>query len=128
MGRMARRIWNSPNLVSFVAERPKSRPEITLRLGRNGRGHVLEPGMAPKRRPSHRQPLELLQVPPRRGAGVPALPNPARAQFIPRGSSDPRDETKALSATRARQLMGLPSGDPEGLPLHRGRVVTICRL
>lgn len=39
------------------------------------------------------------------------IPNPAHAQFIPRGSSDPRDETKALSATRARQLMGLPSGD-----------------
>jgi integrase/recombinase XerC len=39
------------------------------------------------------------------------VPNPAHAQFIPRGSTDPRDETKALSATRARQLMGLPSGD-----------------
>jgi site-specific recombinase XerD len=39
------------------------------------------------------------------------IPNPAHAQFIPRGSSDPRDETKALSATRARQLMGLPAGD-----------------
>ena len=39
------------------------------------------------------------------------VPNPAHAQFIPRGSSDPRDETKALSATRARQLMGLNSGD-----------------
>ena len=39
------------------------------------------------------------------------VPNPAHAQFIPRGSSDPRDETKALSATCARQLMGLPSGD-----------------
>jgi len=36
------------------------------------------------------------------------VPNPAHARFISRGSSDPRDETKALSATRARQLMGLP--------------------
>ena len=36
------------------------------------------------------------------------VPNPAHAQFIPRGSSDPRDETKALSATCARQLMGSP--------------------
>src|SRR4051812_11367712 len=36
------------------------------------------------------------------------VPNPAHAQFIPRGSSAPRDETKALSAVRARQLMGLP--------------------
>jgi len=39
------------------------------------------------------------------------VPNPAHAQFIPRGSSDPRDETKALSATRARQLMGMPNQD-----------------
>ena len=29
------------------------------------------------------------------------VPNPVHAQFIPRGSSDPRDETRALSATRA---------------------------
>src|SRR5262249_58451386 len=40
------------------------------------------------------------------------VPNPAHAQFIPRASSDPREETKALSATRARQLMGLPAGRP----------------
>lgn len=39
------------------------------------------------------------------------VPNPAHAQFIAREASDPRDETKALSATRARQLMGLPHGD-----------------
>jgi site-specific recombinase XerD len=39
------------------------------------------------------------------------VPNPAHAQFIARESTDPRDETKALSATRARQLMSLPSGD-----------------
>src|SRR5581483_10902075 len=39
------------------------------------------------------------------------VPNPAHAQFIARESSDPRDETKAISATRARQLMGLPAGD-----------------
>lgn len=39
------------------------------------------------------------------------VPNPAHAQFIARASSDPRDETRALSATRARQLMSLPSGD-----------------
>ena len=47
------------------------------------------------------------------------VPNPAHAQFIPRGSSDPRDETKALSATRARQLMGLPSGDSLAAELTR---------
>lgn len=39
------------------------------------------------------------------------VPNPAHAQFISRESSDPRDETKALSATRARQLIGLPTGE-----------------
>jgi len=39
------------------------------------------------------------------------VPNPAHAQFLGRDASDPREETRALSATRARQLMGLPSGD-----------------
>jgi integrase/recombinase XerD len=39
------------------------------------------------------------------------VPNPAHAQFIPRASTDPRDETRALTATRARQLMGLPAGN-----------------
>jgi integrase/recombinase XerC len=39
------------------------------------------------------------------------VPNPAHAQFIARGATDPRDERRALSATRARQLMGLPAGD-----------------
>jgi integrase/recombinase XerC len=37
--------------------------------------------------------------------------NPAHAQFIARESTDARDETRALTATRARQLMGLPVGD-----------------
>ena len=39
------------------------------------------------------------------------IPNPAHAQFISRESTDPVNETHALTATRARQLMGLPSGD-----------------
>lgn len=39
------------------------------------------------------------------------VPNPAHAQFIARNAADPRDETRALSATRARQLMGMPAGD-----------------
>ncbi|WP_168206852.1 hypothetical protein [Lacipirellula limnantheis] len=39
------------------------------------------------------------------------VPNPAHAQFIGRASKDPVDETKALTATPARQLMGLPQGD-----------------
>src|ERR1017187_772943 len=40
-----------------------------------------------------------------------SVPNPAHAQFIAREPADPRDETKALSIVRARQLMSLPSGD-----------------
>jgi site-specific recombinase XerD len=39
------------------------------------------------------------------------VPNPAHAQFVARQSADPREETKALSATRARQLMGMPAGE-----------------
>jgi site-specific recombinase XerD len=39
------------------------------------------------------------------------VPNPAHAQFIPRQSSDPVDETRALSASRARQLINLPQGE-----------------
>lgn len=39
------------------------------------------------------------------------VPNPAHAQFISRESSDPVDETRALSETRARQLMGMPAGE-----------------
>lgn len=39
------------------------------------------------------------------------VPNPAHAQFIARETTDPREERKALSATRARQLMGMPAGD-----------------
>jgi integrase/recombinase XerC len=40
-----------------------------------------------------------------------AVPNPAHAQFIARESPDARDETKALSLVRARQLMNLPAGE-----------------
>lgn len=49
------------------------------------------------------------------------VPNPAHAQFISRESTDPRDETRALSATRARQLMGLPVG--ETLIEYRDRAI-----
>lgn len=47
--------------------------------------------------------------------------NPAHAQFIARESTDARDETRALSATRARQLMGLPVGD--GVLAYRDRAI-----
>jgi len=37
--------------------------------------------------------------------------NPAHAQFISRDSTDPREDTRDLSAARARQLVGLPAGN-----------------
>src|SRR6202008_1978383 len=49
------------------------------------------------------------------------VPNPAHAQFISRESTDARDETRALSATRARQLIGLPNG--ESLVEYRDRAI-----
>lgn len=49
------------------------------------------------------------------------VPNPAHAQFITRSSTDPVHETKALSATQARQLMGLPGGD--GVMDYRDRAI-----
>jgi len=49
------------------------------------------------------------------------VPNPAHAQFIPRASSDPRKETRALTATRARQLMTLPAG--ESVLAYRDRAI-----
>ncbi|MGH8761413.1 MAG: tyrosine-type recombinase/integrase, partial [Burkholderiales bacterium] len=49
------------------------------------------------------------------------VPNPAHAQFVTRQSSDPIDETKALTATRARQLMGMPAG--EDLVDYRDRAI-----
>lgn len=39
------------------------------------------------------------------------VPNPAHSQFIPRASSDPVVETKALTVSRARQLIAMPSGE-----------------
>ncbi len=53
------------------------------------------------------------------------VPNPAHAQFIARSSTDSVHETKALSATRARQLMSLPQGDT--LIAYRDRASTTCR-
>jgi integrase/recombinase XerD len=66
------------------------------------------------------------------------VPNPAHAQFIRRGSTDPREETRALSATRARQLLTMPAGESVvdyrdrailKLYLYSGiRLATGCRL
>lgn len=36
--------------------------------------------------------------------------NPAHSQFVARENSDPKEETKALTGTKARQLMNYPSG------------------
>jgi site-specific recombinase XerD len=66
------------------------------------------------------------------------VPNPAHAQFIARFPGDPVDETHALTATRARQLMGFPKDDTLldvrdrailRLMLYTGvRLGTVCRL
>lgn len=66
------------------------------------------------------------------------VPNPAHAQFIARAGNDALRETKALSATRARQLMNMPSGSDVlavrdrailKLFLYTGiRIGTCCRL
>jgi hypothetical protein len=49
------------------------------------------------------------------------IPNPAHAQFISRESTDPREETRALSSVRARQLIGLPEG--ESVTDYRDRAI-----
>lgn len=66
------------------------------------------------------------------------VPNPAHAQFIPRESTEPIEETKALTLNRARQLMGLPVGDGQVAYRDRAilrfflysgaRLATACRL
>jgi site-specific recombinase XerD len=66
------------------------------------------------------------------------VPNPAHSQFISRESTDPREETRALSAARARQLVGLPAGNSVldyrdrailKFFLYSGaRLSTVCRL
>jgi hypothetical protein len=49
------------------------------------------------------------------------VPNSAHAQFIWRAAAAPREETRARSSTRGRQLMGLPSGDT--VDDHRDRAI-----
>lgn len=66
------------------------------------------------------------------------VPNPAHAQFIPRESTEPLVETKALTLNRARQLMGFPEGESQiayrdrallRFFLYSGaRLATACRL
>jgi site-specific recombinase XerD len=79
------------------------------------RGYMLDLGMAPKtvtRRVSSLSSFYKYLAAAAAETRLPiVVPNPAHAQFVPRGSADARDETKALTATRARQLMGMPTGD-----------------
>jgi integrase/recombinase XerC len=66
------------------------------------------------------------------------VPNPAHAQFLPRGSADPVEETQALSLSKARQLLVLPKGDDVLVARDRAilhvflfvgaRIETVCRL
>lgn len=49
------------------------------------------------------------------------VPNPAHAQFIARETADPREETKALTLARARQLLAMPGG--ESLIEYRDRAI-----
>ncbi len=66
------------------------------------------------------------------------VPNPAHSQFIARLSPDPEYETPALTATRARQLMGMPHSDDAVAAHDRAllktmlytgiRIGTACRL
>lgn len=49
------------------------------------------------------------------------VPNPAHAQFIARETADPREETKALTLARARQLVTMPAG--ESLIEYRDRAI-----
>jgi site-specific recombinase XerD len=79
------------------------------------RGYMLDLGMAPKtvmRRVSSLSSFYKYLAAAAAETRLPiVVPNPAHAQFVPRGEASARDETKALTATRARQLMGMPTGD-----------------
>lgn len=54
------------------------------------------------------------------------VPNPAHAQFIKRASQDPVHETKYLTATRARQLCGLPKGESPIAARDRAALKVFC--
>jgi len=89
--------------------------KVTISDVLDWRGFMFETGMAPKtilRRISSLSSFYKYLSAAAAELRLPiTVPNPAHAQFVPRGSADARDETKALSATRARQLMGMPAGD-----------------
>jgi len=88
---------------------------ISLQDVQRFRGHLLAQNAAPKT--LNRRISSLSSFCKYLGAAAAELrlpitvPNPAHSQFISRESAGPREETCALSAARARQLVGLPGGN-----------------
>ena len=110
------------DIMSFVEFTKIAWPEASTELLKvtiadvlDFRGHMLDLDMAPKtilRRISSLSSFYKYLAAAAAEMRLPiVVPNPAHAQFVPRGSADARNETKALTATRARQLMGMPAGD-----------------
>ena len=110
------------DVMAFVAFRQIAWPDDATALFRTSvadvhawRDHLVAAGAAPKtlnrRIASLSSFFKYLQAAAAELRLPITVPNPAHAQFLGRDAADPREETRALSATRARQLMGLPSGD-----------------
>jgi site-specific recombinase XerD len=110
------------DVVGFIAFREIAWPDDAIRLLQISvadvhawRDHLVATGAAPKtlnrRVASLSSFFKYLQAAAAELRLPITVPNPAHAQFLGRDAADPREETRALSATRARQLMGLPSGD-----------------
>src|SRR4051812_21538895 len=110
------------DVMAFVAFRQIAWPDDSMALLRTSvadvhawRDHLVAAGAAPKtlnrRIASLSSFFKYLQAAAAELRLPITVPNPAHAQFLGRDAADPRAETRALSATRARQLMGLPAGD-----------------
>jgi integrase/recombinase XerD len=110
------------DVMAFVAFRRIAWPESATAMFRTSvadvhawRDHLVAAGAAPKtlnrRIASLSSFFKYLQAAAAELRLPITVPNPAHAQFLGREAADPREETRALSATRARQLMGLPAGD-----------------
>jgi site-specific recombinase XerD len=88
---------------------------VTVAQVQDYREHMLSEGKAPKTRNRRIASLsswyKFLQACAAELRLPIVVPNPAHAQFIGRSAADPREETRALSAARARQLMAMPAGD-----------------
>ena len=110
------------DVMGFIAFQAIAWPEDAIRLLQTSvadvhawRDHLMAAGAAPKtlnrRIASLSSFFKYLQAAAAELRLPITVPNPAHAQFLGREAADPREETRALSATRARQLMGLPAGD-----------------